>query len=414
MSQITNLGAANGGGGANTFVTDAGNAVPAAGILNVLGSHGINTAGAGNTVTIAINNAITLGDLAAIATGSNALSATTGDINIASGNLKLPNTTAALADGVISFGGNRFVSNYGTSNTFVGQSSGNATLTVISAERNTAIGTNALQNLTTGEANSAGGVNSMQMATTAISNTGWGYQTLSLLIDGDFNTALGENALQHLVSGDNNVAVGLSSLEDITTGSNNVSVGTNAGKNYTGAESSNIILGNNQGTLGESNVLRIGGGTGAGASQQNKCFVSGINGVTSSNARMVTINSSTDQLGEAAVPMGLAAWSVVTASPQAIAVNNGYISNVAGLITYTLPATSAVGDIFEITNINTALGWIITQAAGQQIRVGNVTSTLGAGGSVASLALGDSIRCVCVVADVSWVAISYVGNLDII
>ena len=35
-----------------TFVTDSGNAVPVANILNVLGGEGIDTSGAGNTVTI--------------------------------------------------------------------------------------------------------------------------------------------------------------------------------------------------------------------------------------------------------------------------------------------------------------------------------------------------------------------------
>ena len=42
---------------ATTYVTDSGNAVPAANILNVLGSNGITTSGAGNTVTISLDNA---------------------------------------------------------------------------------------------------------------------------------------------------------------------------------------------------------------------------------------------------------------------------------------------------------------------------------------------------------------------
>ncbi len=37
---------------ATTYVTDAGNAIPAANILNVVGAGGSTTAGAGNTVTI--------------------------------------------------------------------------------------------------------------------------------------------------------------------------------------------------------------------------------------------------------------------------------------------------------------------------------------------------------------------------
>lgn len=37
---------------ADTYTTDSGNALPAGGILNVLGTAGINTSGAGNTVTV--------------------------------------------------------------------------------------------------------------------------------------------------------------------------------------------------------------------------------------------------------------------------------------------------------------------------------------------------------------------------
>jgi hypothetical protein len=39
-----------------SFVTDSGTAIPAANILNVIGGTGINTSGAGNTVTITLAN----------------------------------------------------------------------------------------------------------------------------------------------------------------------------------------------------------------------------------------------------------------------------------------------------------------------------------------------------------------------
>lgn len=43
---------AGGGSIANTYATDSGNAVPAAGILNVLGGPGVTTSGSGSTITI--------------------------------------------------------------------------------------------------------------------------------------------------------------------------------------------------------------------------------------------------------------------------------------------------------------------------------------------------------------------------
>src|SRR4051812_14224924 len=41
-------------------------------------------------------------------------------------------------------------------------------------------------------------------------------------------------------------------------------------------------------------------------------------------------------------------WSEVTGTSQAAAVNNGYITNNAGLVTVTLPVTAALGTIIEI------------------------------------------------------------------
>jgi hypothetical protein len=80
---------------ATSYTTNSGSAVPSAGVLQVLGSHGINTNGSTNIVDIEINNAITLGDLSAIGAGSSALTCTTGDITISAGNLNLPSTTSA-------------------------------------------------------------------------------------------------------------------------------------------------------------------------------------------------------------------------------------------------------------------------------------------------------------------------------
>lgn len=52
MSQSGKVTDAGGGGGADTFDTDSGTAVEVAGVINILGSGGTDTAGAGNTVTI--------------------------------------------------------------------------------------------------------------------------------------------------------------------------------------------------------------------------------------------------------------------------------------------------------------------------------------------------------------------------
>ncbi len=103
-------------------------------------------------------------------------------------------------------------------------------------------------------------------------------------------------------------------------------------------------------------------------------------------------------------------WSVITAD-QTAAVNNGYICNKAGLLTLTLPTTAAAGTLIEVTGINTALGWKIAQNASQQIHFGTVDTTSGTGGSLASSATRDSIKLVCVVADLEWNVLSSMGNV---
>jgi len=105
-------------------------------------------------------------------------------------------------------------------------------------------------------------------------------------------------------------------------------------------------------------------------------------------------------------------WSVISAS-QTLAVNHGYVCGSGGTLSLALPATSAVGDIIEVT-LDGSTGWIVTQAAGQQIRLGNSTSTLGVGGSLASTDQGDTLRMVCRTANTLWVVLSTMGNITVV
>jgi len=86
---------------------------------------------------------------------------------------------------------------------------------------------------------------------------------------------------------------------------------------------------------------------------------------------------------------------------QTLAVQNGYYVT-AGALSLALPAVSALGDVIEATLAPTGTSFVITQGAGQQITLGSVSSTVGAGGSVATSATGDSLRIECVVANLSW------------
>lgn len=102
-------------------------------------------------------------------------------------------------------------------------------------------------------------------------------------------------------------------------------------------------------------------------------------------------------------------WSVITAN-QTAAVNNGYFCNKAGTLALALPAASAVGDVIEVANINTATGVQFTQAANQQIFFSTTSTTLGAAGTLTSSALGDTLKIVCRTANLVWWVTSGIGN----
>lgn len=108
-------------------------------------------------------------------------------------------------------------------------------------------------------------------------------------------------------------------------------------------------------------------------------------------------------------------WAVTTIDAPLV-VNNGYIANKAGLLTMTLPATAAIGDVIAITGINTAVGWRIAQNANQRIHFGNVSTTVGVGGYLEATAIRDSVQLICVVAGASteWNIINSVGNITVV
>jgi len=107
-------------------------------------------------------------------------------------------------------------------------------------------------------------------------------------------------------------------------------------------------------------------------------------------------------------------WTVVTGTSQAGASNNGYIANNAGMVTVTLPATSAVGDILAVTGINNATGWRIAQNAGNQIFFGNTNTTAGAGGSLTSTATRDTVFLLCTSTNANWQVIDSIGNITVV
>ncbi len=337
----------------------------------------------------------------------------TGTYTTTGGNLALPTSTSSV--GQITINGNRFLHSIGSQyNTYVGHLAGN---TANGGAYNTFFGEECALALTSvsgvnweGKYNCGMGAQIMINATTAQFNTGVATNTLYSLTSGYFNSAFGPYTVAYrLTTGNYNTFLGIS---DVQIASDIRYWG--AGYNYTGAESSNICIGNAV-TTGESNVLRIGT-TGSGTCQQNKAYIAGTYGVTPGGTINIALVDSNGQLGSTATLSpaygGAMTWTEVTGTSQTAAVSNGYITNNAALVTVTLPSTAAVGQIVSIVGKGAGL-WKLAQNSGQTIHFGSFDTTTGTGGSVAASVRYDCVEVICTTANTDWVVKSSVGALVI-
>lgn len=231
-----------------TLTGNTGGAVPPA-------SGNINIIGDGTTATVVGNpgtNTLTIsatGQSSSFPTDSGTATPSVGVLNIIAGK-----STLHSGSSVSFFGsGNTVELNVTDShlNTIIGNGAGNATIT---GTDNTALGTESAEGLTTGSNNVFVGFGSGAIVTTGSSNT----------------------------------ILGATSGPALSTGTNNTLIGASAGSAYASSESNNIII-NSPGTLGESNALHIGAGTGTSTRQLNKTFISGIVGITPATADGVPV-----------------------------------------------------------------------------------------------------------------------------
>lgn len=352
-------------GMATEYDTDSGNAVPAGGVLNLLGSHGINTSGAGNTVTTAINNAITLGDLSDI-TGSAALTVTTGNIEL------LSDTASVATSPIISFThSNRIAFLY--NDIYIGSSAGNLTASHIAGSGifNVGIGPLAVRSITTGSRNVGVGNGVLEVCTTGQGNCAYGMTALDTLTTGNNNTAIGREALS--VTG---VPGGL------VSGSRNIAIGAYAGNAYTSSESSNILL-NNGGVVTENNTIRIGT-HGGGAGQQNRTFMAGVRGVTppASPAQTMIIDSAYQVGSSSAITYNTGGELNYPNQPAFLAVKDVAQNNATG--NSAAVTVSYSNEIFDQNNVYDGTDTFTAPVTGRYYFSANVgyTSVVGTSGYI--------------------------------
>lgn len=93
-------------------------------------------------------------------------------------------------------------------------------------------------------------------------------------------------------------------------------------------------------------------------------------------------------------------WQIITA-PQVLEPENGYMMFIAAPTIFTLPAICGFGSIIQIMNLGPST-FTIAQNAGQQIGFGDLTTTVGIGGSIACTADGDGLTLICTVTNVAF------------
>lgn len=123
--------------------------------------------------------------------------------------------------------------------------------------------------------------------------------------------------------------------------------------------------------------------------------------------------------GSSAVPsflqnFGGLTWSTTSSTTIALLSNNAYVTTAGSAVAATLPASPALYDTITII-VNGAGVVTIGENSGQQMRFGNVTTTVTTG-SLANTAQGDviTLRCTTAGASAFWIMEKAVGNWTVV
>jgi hypothetical protein len=214
-------------------------------------------------------------------------------------------------------------------------------------------------NVTDAKSNTYFGQDAGKASSTGFNNLAFGFGSLQSITSGSDNTGIGANALSSVGTGGTNTALGYNAGTSVTTGAGNVLAGYQAGLNYTGSETKNIIIGLSNGTAAESNVTRIGFSS-ANASNQTKCFIDGIRGISGSGNSVVV--DSNGQLFDGGAASGVSAIQIQDQAFTSVT-DSGSVNALVGAYS---PAITALTDgmILSITTSNTNTSNTVTFDAG--------------------------------------------------
>ena len=298
--------------------------------------------------------------------------------------------TTAWNSGVIYMGGigaaggaNRMMHRYGTYNTFYGLNSGNLTLSLANATRNTGIGQNALNSLVGTNANeacqnTAVGAYSLDSCTSGSYNTAIGRSALTTSTTANNNTAVGCNALFASTTATSNTAIGMGTMQYINTGSYNTAIGHLAMFDATTA-AQNVAIGygccTNLTTLNGSNNVAIG----------YQALTTG----TTSGYNVAIGHSSLSSLTttDSNVAIGYLSMNASTTSASTVGIGTSVLKN-ATSASYTVAiGDNSFGSGATTGDCNVAVGWRTLYSATTATRNVAIGSGSTVGGEYAPMQL---------------------------
>lgn len=171
------------------------------------------------------------------------------------------------------------------------------------------------------------------------------------------------------------------------------------------------------GTITMSGTLDVdNGGTGQTSYTNGQLLIGNTTGNTLTKATLTAGSGVAITNGSGSITIastgGGTTWTEVTGTSQSAAVDNGYITNNAGLVTVTLPSTAAVGQVVRIAGKG-AGGWRVAQNSGQAIHFGVFNTTTGVTGRLDSVNRYDAVELICTTANTDWNVLSSQGNITV-
>jgi hypothetical protein len=164
-------------------------------------------------------------------------------------------------------------------------------------------------------------------------------------------------------------------------------------------------------------VTVANGGTGQSSYTNGQLLIGNTTGNTLNKATItagagITVTNGAGSITIASTAGGFT-WTEVTGVAQAMAVENGYIANNIALVTLTLPAVAALGEVVQVVGKGTGL-FRIAQNGGQTIHFIDTDTTTGATGSLTAIEQYATIEIMCITANSDWAVMDSSGNFTIV